>query len=135
MINQVYAVTPTRTRQVLFPSTVTVAGEPLLVGTEPCINLDSYQANIGGATCYFDGGYSLTVVAKSSLSPSVNHTIKPGDPIYLKGGTLDATTNVTTGGTLCADSSGTLWGHLDPSEATITGGETNDAATVALGLS
>jgi hypothetical protein len=134
MINQVYAVTPTRTRQVQFPATVDESGVPLLVGKEPCVNLDSYQANIGGATCYFDGGYSLSVVAKSSLSPSVGVAIKPGDPIYLVGGTLDATTNVTTGGTLCADNTGVLFGHLDPSENTIASAETNDAATVALGL-
>ncbi len=133
MINQVFSVTPTKTRNAQLPATETVGGTPQFIGALPCINLDSYQANVGGATCYFDGAYAVSVVAKSSLSPSVNAAIKPGDPIYAVGGTRDATTNVLTGFTLCADSAdGTLWGYLDPTESTIASGTTNDAATVSI---
>jgi hypothetical protein len=132
MINQIYSVTPTKTRNSQFPATETLAGTPMFVGSLPCINLDAYQSNVGGATCYFDGAYSVSVTAKSSLSPSVGADIKPGDPIYAVGGTLDAGTNVLTGFTLCADSSGTLWGYLDPTETTIASATTNSAATVSI---
>ena len=132
MINQIFSVTPTKTRQVEFPATVTVGGTPLFVGALPCINLDSYQSNVGGATNYFDGAYSVPVVAANSISPFVGAAIKPGDPIYALGGVRDATTNVLTGFTLCADSAGILWGYLDPTEQTIASGQTNDAATVSI---
>ena len=118
MINQVLSVTPTKTGQVLFPSTVTVPGTPMLVGKIPAINLDAYQATIGGATCYFDGCYSLTVSAYSTPSPLTGKTINIGDPIYATGGSLDSGTNVTTGFTLDADSvDGVLFGYLDSSNA------------------
>lgn len=132
MINQIFSVTPTKTRNAQLPSTETLAGTPQFIGALPCINLDAYQSNVGGATCYFDGAYSVSVTAKSSLSPSVGAAIKPGDPIYASGGSRDATTNVLTGFTLCADSGGTLWGYLDPTENTIASAETNDAATVSI---
>lgn len=134
MKNQILSVTPTKTRQVIFPATITVAGEPLLLGTIPFTNLDSYQANIGGATGYFDGCFTFPVTAESSLSPVVGHTINLGDPIYAKGGTLDATTNVTSGFTLCADSSGVLFGYLDPqanSGPLLTGTTANVAVSLA----
>ncbi len=134
MINQNLSVTPTKTRQVQFPSTVVTPGTPMFLGNVPCINLDSYQANIGGATCYFDGSYFLPVVGKSSLSPSVNAAIKPGDKIYASGGSRDATTNVLTGFTLCADSSGILFGTLNSQADTIAAGDTNDAAAVDISL-
>ena len=119
MINQVLSVTPTKTGQLLFPSTVTVPGTPMLQGKIPCINLDAYQATIGGATVYYDGCYSLTVAAYSTPSPLTGKTINIGDPIYATGGTLDSGTNVTTGFTLDADSgdSSVLWGYLDSSNA------------------
>ena len=85
MINQLYSVTPTKTRQVEFPSTITVPGTPLLLGELPCTNLDAYQDTIGGATCYFDGAFSFTVVGASSLSPFTGKAINPGDPIYATG--------------------------------------------------
>ena len=119
MINQVLSVTPTKTGQVKFPSTVTVPGTPMLVGKIPAINLDAYQDTIGGATCYFDGCYSLTVTAFSTPSPLTGKAINIGDPIYATGGSLDSTTNVTTGFTLDADSgdNSVLFGYLDSSNA------------------
>ncbi len=128
MINQDLSVTPTKTRQLQFPSTVTVAGTPMLFGALPCVNLDSYQATIGGATCYFDGAYFFTVVAKSSLSPSTNHVINPGDKIYAVGGTLDTATGITTGFTLCGDSSGVLFGTLNSQSQPLTSGTTGSVS-------
>jgi hypothetical protein len=114
MINQVLSVTPTKTGQLLFPATVTVAGTPMLQGSVPCINLDAYQATIGGATVYYDGCYTLTVSAYSTPSPLTGKQINIGDPIYATGGTLDGPTNVTTGFTLDADSvDGVLFAYLD----------------------
>lgn len=113
MINQVLSVTPTKTRQVLFPVSVTLPGTPMLLSGLPCINLDAYQSTIGGATCYFDGVYSLTVEAFSTPSPLIGKAINIGDPIYATGGTLDSATNVTTGFTLGADSAGVLFGYYD----------------------
>ncbi len=132
MIIQIFSVTPTKTRNAQLPATETLSGIPQFIGSLPCINLDSYQSNVGGATCYFDGAYSVSVTAKSSLSPSVGLAIKPGDPIYASGGSRDSATNVLTGFTLCADSSGTLWGYLDPTQATIPSATTNTAATVSI---
>lgn len=119
MINQVLSVTPTKTGQLQFPSTVTLPGTPMLQGSIPCINLDAYQANVGGATVYYDGCYSLQVSAFSTPSPLTGKTINIGDPIYATGGTLDSATNVTTGFTLDADSgdSSVLFGYLDSSNA------------------
>jgi len=114
MINQVLSVTPTKTRQIQFPSAVTTAGVPLLVSSRPCINLDAYQQTIGGATCYFDGCYTLPVYAVSSFSPTAGKQINLGDPLYLVGGVYDAVTNVVYGGVLCGDTTGDLWGYLDP---------------------
>ena len=114
MINQVLSVTPTKTGQLQFPAAVTVAGVPLLVSTIPCVPLDAYQATIGGATVYYDGCYSIQVFAVSSFSPTAGKQISLGDPIYLVGGTYDAATNVVYGGVLCADSTGDLFGYLDP---------------------
>jgi hypothetical protein len=114
MINQGLAVTPTKTRGTQFPSTLTVGGTPILVGVVPAVTLDAYQANVAGATCYFDGAYLLTVTGVSTLSPAVNAAIGVGAAVYMKGGTLDSTTNVTSGGVLCSDSSGVLFGYIDP---------------------
>ncbi len=133
MINQIYSGTPSSRRQVLLPTTI-VAGQAILVGTEPAVALDSYQANIGGATCLFNGSFSLSVTAKSSLSPSVGAAVNPGDKLYADGGTLDSATNVTYGFTLDKNSSsGVLFGRLDPSAATILSAATNTAATVVVG--
>jgi hypothetical protein len=134
MINQDLSVTPTKTRQVFFPATVVTAGTPLMLGNGaersplPMVNLDSYQQTIGGATCYFDGAYFFSVVAASSISPFVGLQVNPGDPIYALGGTLDATTNVLSGFTLCADSAGYFFGRLNSQSQPITAGVTATAS-------
>jgi hypothetical protein len=131
MINQVLSVTPTKTRQILFSPNVTTPGTPLTVGAGaiPCITLDAYQQTIGGATCYFDGCYTLAVTAASSISPFTGKQINIGDPIYALGGstyTDPLTGTVTTYGfTLCADSSGTLFGYLSATNSgPLTSGQT-----------
>lgn len=118
MINQVFSVTPTKTRPVQLPVAVNTPGMPLLIGKTPFTNLDAYQQIVGGATGYFDGCYAFTVEAFSTPSPLTGKTINIGDPIYATGGTLDATTNVTSGIVLGADSvDGVLFGYLDASNA------------------
>ncbi len=114
MKNQLFTGTPTSRRQVNLPTGI-VAGQALLVGTQPCFALDSYQANIGGATCLFNGTFEANVVGQSSISPVVNADIKAGAKLYASGGTLDATTNVRYGFTLSADATGIPFGELDPS--------------------
>lgn len=133
MKNQYYTGTPTQARQVTMPAGAGIkAGDPLLVGKEPCVALDDYQSNIGGATCYFGGSYALAVIGQSAESPSVGAAIKPGDKIYATG-TLDATTNVTYGLTLDVNTGNTLFGYLDPVyTAGVTSGATNTSAVVRL---
>lgn len=132
MINQRYTGTPSSRRPILCPTTVQ-GGDPLIVGGEPCVALDSYQANVGGCTALFNGSFNLPVVAKNSLSPSTGLAIKPGDKVYADGGVLDATTNVRSGFTLDANSSsGIFFGNLDPSETTISSATTNAAAGVVV---
>jgi hypothetical protein len=118
MKNQYKQGTPQSPRMVLLPSTVK-AGDPLLVGSEPCVALDDYQANEGGATCYFNGSFNLTVVGSTSHSPYTPAVIKPGDKIYATG-VLDTPTNVTIITLLSATTTDTLFGVLDP-EATAVG--------------
>ncbi len=133
MINQVFEGTPSSRRQVLLPTNI-IAGQMILVGTMPGVALDSYQSNIGGATVDFNGSFSLSVTAKSSLSPSVGAAVNPGDKLYADGGTLDTATNVTYGFTLDKNSStGVFFGRLDPSALGILTTVTNASATVIIG--
>ena len=132
MKNQVLLGTPTSPRFALCPTTVK-AGDAVLLGKIPAVALDDYQANYTGTTFYTNGTYALTVVGESSVSPPVNAVIKPGQALYYNGGTLDATTDVTTGGTISADSSGTPFGQLDPQyQANVGSGLTVAGALVRL---
>jgi len=131
MKNQVYTGTPTSRRFVVCPSTV-VAGDAVLVGSYSAVALNSYQSNTGGAVFDFSGSFALTVNAWTGSSPLTGSAVNPGDKVYASGGTLDATTNVTTGISLSKNTGGTLFGHLDPSGTIIASGATDTAATVAL---
>jgi predicted RecA/RadA family phage recombinase len=129
--NQVYASDPTTRRFAVCPTTVK-SGDPVLLGMLPAVAQDDYQTNLGGTVFETDGTFTLTVIGKSSESPSTGKAINPGDFIYAVG-TLDATTNVTTGLTLDANSSsGTKFGRLDPSYVTVASGATDTAAMVRL---
>lgn len=121
MMNQLYTGTPSSRRGILCPSTV-VSGDPLFVGNDPCVALDTYQSAVGGCTALFDGSFNLFVISRSANSPLVNTVLKPGDKIYASGGTRDATTNVLSGFTLDGNSSGLFFGVLDPSQTAMTSG-------------
>lgn len=112
--------------QFLVPSTVT-SNQPLLVGNLGVVAQESYTppgglTPTGYVSCALIGAFFLTVTAKTGLSPSVNSAVKPGDRIYADGGSLDATTNVTTGFTLDKNSGGTLFGTALDALATGTTG-------------
>jgi hypothetical protein len=132
MINQVYAGTDTSRRPPAISYPGVTAGQPYLIGVLPAVALDT-AANVANntPTMLFGGSFSLTVTAKSSLSPSTNKAINPGDPIYADGGTLDGASNITYGFTLDANSTSTLYGHLDPTGPAIAAG-TTATATVLL---
>lgn len=108
------------------PSTVS-SGDPLLVGDMAVVAQESYTppgglTPTGYVSVALIGAWFLTVTAKSSLSPSTNSAVKPGDLIYADGGTLDSTTNVTTGFTLDKNTGGTLFGTALDALATGTTG-------------
>lgn len=138
MQNQVYTGTPTSRRFVTLPNVATFnnPGQPILVGTEPGVTLDSYQSGTGGCTVLFNGSFSITVIARSANSPLVTSQVNPGDPLYAafsdSGWTKDAATNVTYGGVLDKNVSGIPFGRLDPSSISIAAGTTNTAAVVQI---
>lgn len=125
MINQVYAGTDTSRRNPGICLSTVTSGQAVLIGVLPAFAQDA-AANVANntPTFLFGGSFSFSVTAKSSLSPSVNKAINPGDPIYADGGTLDAASNMTTGFTLDANSGGTLFGHLDPTGPALPAGTT-----------
>lgn len=108
MLNERYQDRPAHARFFPCPSTVQ-AGDPVLVGNRPGVAMDDYNAGNGGTTFRFSGTFELTVIAATTVSPLAGEAVKPGDKIYATG-TLDATTNVTTGLTLSKASGGTLFG-------------------------
>jgi len=130
MKNQYYTGTNVSRRFALCPTTVT-AGMPVLIGTIPAVALDNYQANTGGTTFLCNGSFVLTVVAATVISPVTGSQVNPGDKLYATG-TLDSTTNVTTGLTISKATGGTLFGHLDPSGTIIASAATDTAAVVVL---
>ena len=125
MINQIYAGSNTSRRSPAVCYSGVTAGSPYLVGAEPAVAMDT-AANVANntPTFCFGGTFALTVTAKSSLSPSTNLAINPGDKIYADGGTLDSASNMKYGFTLDANSGGTFFGHLDPTGPGITAGQT-----------
>ncbi len=130
MINQIFTGTPTNYRFAKCPATVK-GGDPVLLGTEPAVALNAYSSLTGGAVFYFNGSFSLAVVGQTAESPQTTHKINPGDDLYATG-TLDATTNVTTGLTLDANSSNTKFGRLDPNYVSVAAGATDTQAIVQL---
>ena len=137
MINQLYTGTPTSRRFVTLPaaflnSATYIAGTPILVGTEPAFMLDSYQANVGGCTCLFNGTFTTGVYGTSADSPPVNAQVNPGDALYATNGIYDSTTNVTYGFRIDKNISGVPFGHLDASNPYIPAGNTQVQAGVAI---
>jgi hypothetical protein len=108
------------------PNTVT-SNQPLLVGQLAVVAQESYTppgglTPTGNVSCALIGAFFLTVTAKTSLSPSTNSAVNPGDKIYADGGSLDSTTNVTSGFTLDKNSGGTYFGNALDKLATGTTG-------------
>jgi predicted RecA/RadA family phage recombinase len=130
MKNQVYMGPPTGARFVTCPSTVK-SGDAVLVGAEPAVALNDYQSNSGGATFYFGGTFSLTVVGSSSHSPYTGEALGPGAQVYASG-TLDTATNVTTALLISGTTSDTAFGFIDPTGPGVTSGATNTATPVRL---
>lgn len=131
MKNQTFMGSPTNARFVTCPVTVK-SGDLVLVGTAPALALNDYQSNSGGATFYFSGTFTGTVLGVSQISPPVNVAIGPGGALYATG-TLDSATNVTTGLVISAASDGTPFGRLDETGPGISSGATNTVANIRFG--
>ena len=131
MKNQIYQGTPTSPRFVVCPTTVK-ANDLVLVGVQPACALNDYQSVSGGATFYFDGTFTGTVVASSSHSPYTGAAVRPGDQLYASG-TLDSSTNVTTGLLISATTTDHPFGCLDQTSAALISGSVNTAAIINLG--
>ena len=133
MTNQSLPGSLTSRRFAKCPATVK-ANDDVLIGVMPAVALDSYSTLTGGTTFEMSGSYVLSVLAATVISPLTGHQIGFGDKIYADGGTLDATTNVTTGFTLDAATGGVLFGYYDPQQnaAVILSAATNATASVKL---
>ncbi len=121
--------TPTSRRFALCPSTIE-AGDPVFLGDEPAVALNSYEAVTGGATFLTGGSFALQVAAVSVVSPPTGAAIAPRQRIYGTG-TLDVPTNVTYDLLLNVVTSGKVFGFLDQVTG-ILSGVTNNAAVVRL---
>jgi predicted RecA/RadA family phage recombinase len=128
MLNEIFQDRPANARFFPCPSTV-VSGDPVLVGGLPAVALDSYQAHNGGTTFRFSGTFELTVIAATVVSPVTGSALKPGDKVYATG-TLDTTTNITTGLTLSKASGGTLFGSY--ADTGLASGSTDTSARIKL---
>ncbi len=129
MTNQSKTGTPTSRRFAFCPTTV-LAGDAVLVGSVPAVALNSYQAITGGAVFDMNGSFFLSVLGSTAISPISGHALKPGDKVYADGGTLDSTTNVTTGFTLDANTGGTLFGRIDLDDAGVGSGLTGSPSVL-----
>ncbi len=119
--------------QLLAPASVNIASGAFLIfgkGTKAmaCVaqeainsTLPPYDSNSGYITVQNTGAVNLSVIGRTQSSPSAGAAINRGDPVYADGGTFDATSGITTGSTLDADSNGTFVGlALDPVAAGAT---------------
>lgn len=115
------------------------SNDPLLLGSLAVVanesDGDATRPSTGIISGDLEGVFNLSVVAKTSLSPSTGSAVNPGDKIYADGGTLDANSGITYGFTLDKNSSGTLFGTA----VSITGGNgplitSGSTATIAVRL-
>lgn len=101
MLNQVYPDGDV----CFFPCPVAVTkGMPVLIGITPAVAIDNYNPNSGGTVFALEGVYALPVTATAALPP--------GSKVYAAAGTLDATTNITTGLTLSSVNTGVPFGAI-----------------------
>jgi len=120
--------------QLLAPASTTIASGAVLLfgkGTKAiaCVaetaqvsgSLPTYDSNSGYITVQTTGAVNVSVKGQTQSSPSTGAAINRGDAVYADGGTYDATSGITTGSTLDADSNGTFFGiALDPVAASAT---------------
>lgn len=133
MTNQTFTGTPTSRRFAKCPSTVVGGQAVLLGGVIPAVALDSYSSLTGGTTFSLGGSFNLSVFGQTVLSPPTNAAIGPGGKVYADGGALDATTNVKTGFSLDGNTSGVLFGYVDPEyTAGVLSGLAPDTAAIVL---
>ena len=131
MKNQRWQGTPTSPRFCLCPTTVK-SGDLVLIGYEPACALNDYQSNTGGSTFYFSGSFEATVEGSSSHSPITGQALNYGDRLFASG-TLDSTTNVTTGLLISVTTTDMPFGNLDPSySAGVGSGLTVTSASVRI---
>ena len=94
---------------------VAQTSQTVTLGTQP------YNDNTGYITVQVSGAANLTVKGFTQSSPSAGAAIRRGDPVYCDGGTKDATSGITYGVSLDADSNGTFVGiAMDPVAAGAT---------------
>lgn len=101
--------------QIAVPAAAAVkSNDPILFGTIACVanenDGEATRPSTGMISADCEGGFNLSVTAKSSLSPSTGSAVNVGDDLYYDGGTVDATTKVTYGGTIDKDSTKVLFG-------------------------
>lgn len=107
-----------------------LGGDLVLIGALPGVAVDSYNAKSGGTVFRVAGTFALTVIAATVVSPVTGSQVNQGDKIYATG-TLDGTTNCTTGLTLSKANGGTLVGSYDDPNP-VTSGSTSTTAAVKL---
>jgi hypothetical protein len=74
-----------------------------------------YDDNSGFITVQVSGAVNLAVSGFTQKSPSAGAPINRGDAVYADGGTFDATSGITYGSAIDADSGGTFIGiAMDP---------------------
>lgn len=129
MLNEIRQDRAGDARFYLCPSTV-LAGDLVLIGGLPGVAIDSYNARTGGTVFRLAGTFELTVIAATVVSPLTGSQVIQGNRIFATG-TLDNTTNVTTGLTLSKASGGTAVGTYDDTTP-ITSGMTSTTARVKL---
>lgn len=129
MLNQLYP--DGDSIQLAAPAAVT-KGMPVLIGTTPAVALDDYNSVTGRCTFLLEGIYTFTVVARSIASPVSGLAIKTGEELFATGGTLDATTNITTGIEINKTRGGVPFGMYLGDMPGILSGVTDTAAPVRL---
>ena len=127
MLNQLYP--DGSVIQLPAPAAVT-KGMPVLIGTMPAVAIDNYNATTGRCTFCLEGIFVLTVIAQSTQSPVSGLTLKVGDELFASG-SLDATTNITTGLTIDKTRGNAPFGNYLGS-ASVTSGATSTTAPVRL---
>jgi hypothetical protein len=81
----------------------------------------TFDDNSGYITVQVSGAVQLTVSGFASKSPSAGAAINRGDAVFADGGVYDATSGITTGNSLDADTNGTFVGiAMDPVAAGAT---------------